>query len=47
MKSDIDGFLVGLLQYVDDIILKENHEKSIQAIMSQLSTKFDTKDLGC
>lgn len=47
MKADIDGFLVVLLQYVDDIILKENHEKSFQAIMSQLSTLFDTKDLRC
>ncbi|XP_050141082.1 uncharacterized mitochondrial protein AtMg00810-like [Malus sylvestris] len=38
--------MVVLLLYVDDIILTGNNEILIRAVMSQLCTEFDMKDLG-
>lgn len=45
MKSN-GHCLVVLLLYVDDIILTGNVESHVQAVISQLTKKFDMKDLG-
>ncbi|CAN6557239.1 unnamed protein product [Malus baccata var. baccata] len=42
-----DGYsIVILLLYVDDIILTGDNSDEIQCVISQLTTKFDMKDLG-
>ena len=44
-KSDVDGFLVIAL-YVDDMLFIGKGKGLIAALKSQLSKKFEMKDLG-
>jgi hypothetical protein len=38
--------VIYLVLYVDDMLLRGNNEKSVQDVKTQLSSKFDMKDLG-
>jgi hypothetical protein len=42
----IDDHLIYLFLYVDDMLLIGNNKEIIQDVNTQLSSKFDMKDLG-
>jgi hypothetical protein len=42
----IGDLLIYLVLYVDDMLLIGNNKKIIQDVKTQLSSKFDMKDLG-
>jgi hypothetical protein len=42
----IDDHLIYLVLYVDDMLLIGNNKEIIQDVKTQLSSKFDMKDLG-
>ena len=42
----IDDHVIYLVLYVDDMLLIGNDRKGIQDVKTQLSSKFDMKDLG-
>lgn len=42
----VDGVLLYVLVYVDDIIVTGNHQANIDSFVSTLDTQFSLKDLG-